>query len=161
PTPTPTPTPSQNPKPTPTPTPTPPPAKAVSQIVGESGYRMENGIILGFQPGTGLGDVKAKLEGNGGAVSFSSDKIGTGTTVTIQSGNLQETYSIVIYGDVDGDGLISAVDYVLVKNHIMGTNVLSGANAIAADVNRDGLISAVDYVNIKNYIMGTNHVIQN
>lgn len=155
--PTPKPTPSQNP----TPTPTPPPAKPVSQIIGESGYRVENGVLLGIQPGTGIGDIKAKLEGNGGIVSFSSDKIGTGTTITIKSGNLQETYSIVIYGDVDGDGLISAVDYVLVKNHIMGSNVLSGASAIAADVNRDGLISAVDYVNIKNYIMGSNNVIQN
>ncbi len=161
PTPTPTPTPNPNPSQDPTPTPTPPPAKEVSQIVGEAGYRIENGMLFGFQPGVALGDVKAKLEANGGIVSFSSDKIGTGTTVVIQSGNLQETYSIVIYGDVDGDGLISAVDYVLVKNHIMGSNILNGANSLAADVNRDGVISAVDYVNIKNYIMGTNHVIQN
>lgn len=159
PTPVPTPTPTGNP--TPTPVPTAPPTKAVSQIVADSGYRLENGMLFGVQPGTGINDIKGKLQANGGNVTLSSETVGTGTTVTIQSGNTVETYSIVIYGDVDGNGRITAVDYVLVKNHIMGTNRLSGAASKSADVNRDGSISAVDYVNIKNYIMGTNNVIQN
>lgn len=165
PTPTPTPNPTPNPVPTPTPTPspipTPPPAKDISSIVAESGYRVENGLLFGIQPGTGINDVKGRLESKGGTVSINSGTIGTGTQITIISGNLQETLSVVIYGDVDGDGSISAVDYVLVKNHIMGSNTLNGANAKAADVNRDGSISAVDYVNIKNYIMGSSNVIQN
>ena len=118
-------------------------------------------MLFGVQPGTSANDVRGKLQTNGGTVTLSSEAIGTGTTVTIQSGNMTETYSIVIYGDVDGNGRITAVDYVLVKNHIMGTNRLNGASYKAADVNRDGSISAVDYVNIKNYIMGTNNVIQN
>ena len=172
--PTPTPSPMPTPEPTnaptvptptatplPTPVPTPIPAKEISQIIGESGYRIENGNLLGVKPGTGFQDMKTKLEANGGVVNISSETIGTGTTITITSGTLQETFSIVIYGDVDGDGTISAVDYVLVKNHIMGKTNLTGASAKAADANRDGTISAVDYVNIKNYIMGVNNVIQN
>lgn len=172
--PTPTPSPMPTPEPTnaptvptptatplPTPVPTPIPAKEISQIIGESGYRIENGKLLGVKPGTGFQDMKTKLEANGGVVNISSETIGTGTTITITSGTLQETFSIVIYGDVDGDGTISAVDYVLVKNHIMGKTNLTGASAKAADANRDGTISAVDYVNIKNYIMGVNNVIQN
>ena len=118
-------------------------------------------MLFGVQPGASTNDVRGKLETNGGTVTLSSEAVGTGTTVTIQSGNMVESYSIVIYGDVDGNGKITAVDYVLVKNHIMGTNRLNGAAYKAADVNRDGSISAVDYVNIKNYIMGTNNVIQN
>ncbi len=163
PTPMPTPTPTENPTvtPTPKPVPTPPPAKTVSQVITDSGYRVENGMLFGVQPGASTNDVRGKLETNGGTVTLSSEAVGTGTTVTIQSGNMVESYSIVIYGDVDGNGKITAVDYVLVKNHIMGTNRLNGAAYKAADVNRDGSISAVDYVNIKNYIMGTNNVIQN
>ena len=68
---------------------------------------------------------------------------------------------VLIYGDVNGDGNISAVDYVNIKNHIMGTNTLSGINQKAADVNNDGNISAVDYVNVKNYIMGLDNSINN
>ncbi len=58
-------------------------------------------------------------------------------------------------GDVNNDGGITASDYVLIKNHIMGTNILSGAAQSAADVNKDGTISASDYVLVKNYIMGS------
>lgn len=57
-------------------------------------------------------------------------------------------------GDVNSDGRISSSDYVLVKNHILNINRLSGVAAQAADVNGDGRISSSDYVLIKNHIMG-------
>ena len=69
--------------------------------------------------------------------------------------------NVLIYGDSNGDGNISAVDYVTVKNHIMSSIVLSNNYLKAADVNNDGKVTAVDYVNIKNYIMGTDNVIKN
>lgn len=59
----------------------------------------------------------------------------------------------IILGDVNGDGKISPVDYVKVKNHIIGKSVLTGDSLKAADVNQDGKISPVDYVKIKNKII--------
>ena len=57
-------------------------------------------------------------------------------------------------GDVNNDGKISPSDYVLIKNHIIGTNLLSSEEAKkAADVNNDGKISPSDYVLVKNYIV--------
>lgn len=57
-------------------------------------------------------------------------------------------------GDVNGDGSITAVDYMLIKNHIMDKSKLTGENLARADVNKDGSITAVDYMIIKNIIMG-------
>lgn len=58
-------------------------------------------------------------------------------------------------GDANGDGKISAMDYVAVKNHIMGTKTITDdAKLKAADANGDGKISALDYVRIKNMILG-------
>ncbi|MCQ2529839.1 MAG: dockerin type I domain-containing protein [Lachnospiraceae bacterium] len=58
-------------------------------------------------------------------------------------------------GDANGDGKISALDYVAVKNHIMGNKKISDSSKLAAaDANGDGKISALDYVRIKNIIMG-------
>lgn len=58
-------------------------------------------------------------------------------------------------GDANGDGKISALDYVAVKNHIMGNKVITDKDKLeAADANGDGKISALDYVRIKNIIMG-------
>ena len=67
------------------------------------------------------------------------------------SGNSNTAYKL---GDVNNDGKISSMDYVLVKNHILNIKKLNGKAAIAADVNKDGKISSMDYVLIKNHILG-------
>lgn len=58
-------------------------------------------------------------------------------------------------GDVNGDGKISSLDYVKVKNHIMKKSTLKGDALKAADMNGDGKISSVDYVKIKNIILNS------
>lgn len=59
-------------------------------------------------------------------------------------------------GDVNGDGKVSSLDYIQVKNHIMKSKVLSGESLERADVNQDGKVTSLDYIKIKNHIMGTN-----
>lgn len=63
-------------------------------------------------------------------------------------------YTMIILGDVYEDTEISASDYVVIKNYLMGKGTLSNIGKIAADVDCDGEISASDYVRIKNYLMG-------
>lgn len=77
------------------------------------------------------------------------------TTVIDGSGN-STTPSTPTYskGDVNGDEKISSMDYVLVKNHILGISLLSGESLTSADVNGDGKVSSMDYVLIKNHILG-------
>ena len=84
-----------------------------------------------------------------------SDTTKTGDKIKININNAKNfEYQISILGDVNGDGKISALDYVKIKNHIMKTTLISSdVYLIAADVNYDGKISALDYVRIKNYIM--------
>ena len=55
-------------------------------------------------------------------------------------------------GDANGDGKVTAIDYMRIKNNIMGSSNLASTNRIAADVNRDDRITAIDYMKIKNYI---------
>ncbi len=65
-----------------------------------------------------------------------------------------ETDGDILRGDANGDGKISALDYITIKNHIMETKVITDSqNLSAADMNGDGKISALDYIAIKNYIM--------
>lgn len=63
----------------------------------------------------------------------------------------EEFYST---GDVNGDGKVSAVDYIVIKNHILQTKALTPEELIRADINKDDIVSAVDYIMIKNHIMG-------
>lgn len=150
---------------TPTETPT---AKAISSIVTEANYTYNSGKITGIKATTQVESLVTNLTNTGGSVTITdlnnnqitSGNLKTGDKVIIKSSNLTETLTVIIYGDTDGDGTISAVDYVRVKNHIMGSSQLDDITKLAADVNNDNEISAVDYVNIKNYIMGGNSVIQ-
>lgn len=59
----------------------------------------------------------------------------------------------ILKGDVNKDGKITSSDYVLIKNHIMGINLLSDDVKVYADYNGDGKITSTDYVLIKNHIM--------
>ena len=75
-------------------------------------------------------------------------------TKIYKNDDLVYTYTNVVRGDINGDSSISALDYVKVKNHIMGTNIIAGMlELLAADANGDEIISALDYVRIKNIIM--------
>ena len=81
--------------------------------------------------------------------------IGTGTKLIIEYNEMPiEEYECLIYGDVNGDGKISSLDYTLIKNHIMDVRKIKG-NVVekAADVNGDEKISSLDYTLIKNHIM--------
>ncbi len=70
---------------------------------------------------------------------------------------LKDQFTNIVRGDINGDGKLSSLDYVKIKNHIMGTNVISDdILKVAADANSDNKISSLDYVRIKNYIMGGN-----
>ena len=84
----------------------------------------------------------------------------TGDKVNITASDGTKTYEVVIFGDVNGDGKISAVDYVKIKNYITRSSNIDGVYAKAADVNKDDKISAVDYVKIKNNIIGNNVIEQ-
>ncbi len=60
-------------------------------------------------------------------------------------------------GDANGDGKVSALDYVAIKNHIMKQQIITDSDKlISADANKDGKISALDYVWIKNLILNRN-----
>ena len=63
-------------------------------------------------------------------------------------------YKVIILGDANMDGKISALDYVRIKNHIMkDPEIKDELSLLSADANDDGKVSALDYVRIKNHIM--------
>ncbi len=56
-------------------------------------------------------------------------------------------------GDVDGNNVVGATDYVLVRKHLLKQSLLTGDSLKRADVNKDGKVSAIDYVEIKRIIL--------
>ena len=128
------------------------PTDTTTQIKG-NGFKT-SGTNIVCQPKITVANIKAVAKDaiikKSDTVIADTANVGTGYKLTSDG----KKYTIVVLGDVNGDGKASAGDYVLIKNHIMQTNLIKdSANQNAADVNKDGKISAGDYVLIKNYIM--------
>ena len=147
---------------------------AIADIIQAAGYTHNDGYISGIKVGTSAQAMISTFKTSNPNVSVKitttidnntkeiSDetRLKTGDILTVATESETKSLRIIIFGDVNGDGNVSAVDYVQVKNCIMTSMSLEGAYKIAADVDQDGKISAVDYVNIKNYIMKANSLIQ-
>lgn len=77
-----------------------------------------------------------------------SDEIGTGCIVNVKKNNtLVETYIVVIFGDVNGDGWYDGMDAVLVSclaKGMLTKDDVSEAEYMAADCNHDGSIDQLD-----------------
>ncbi|MBO4453284.1 MAG: dockerin type I repeat-containing protein, partial [Clostridia bacterium] len=59
------------------------------------------------------------------------------------------------YGDVDGDGNVGSVDYLMVKRAVLGSFDLNEIQTVAADVDKSGAVGAVDYLIIKRTVLGS------
>ena len=60
----------------------------------------------------------------------------------------------IVLGDVNFDTEINVLDIVIIVNHILGTDLLSGDAALAADYNEDGEVNVLDIVQMVNVILG-------
>lgn len=60
-----------------------------------------------------------------------------------------------VKGDLDGNGVLNALDYLLLKRAILGTVELTDAQKAIADVNHDGKVNAIDYTLLKRAVLGT------
>jgi hypothetical protein len=64
-------------------------------------------------------------------------------------------YRDYLFGDVDGNGKLSSLDYAKLRGHLMGTYVLTDDELLRADINCDGKLNTIDYVRLKGLILGT------
>lgn len=82
-------------------------------------------------------------------------KVGTTYIITSTINGVSESLTVVVVGDLNGDGSISAArDFSALRSHLSGTTVITNAALlVAADVNCDGSISAArDISKLRNYL---------
>lgn len=127
---------------------------------------LQAGLIVGLVPGITQAVFEnsyISISGNG-RLEYTlpeSGSFGTGTQVRLidnVTGETLNTYTIVIFGDVNGDGNITGLDtgiLVNVENFAVTWDSVADAALIkAADVNGDGNINGIDagiLVDVENY----------
>lgn len=107
--------------------------------------------------GIALGATASALQQRDAGVTFNKANIGTGTIATFADGT---QYTVVIYGDMSGDGEINSADLLRLRQHLLGTNTLNGAYLEAASISGDGEINSADLLKLRQYLLGTTNINQ-
>ena len=79
---------------------------------------------------------------------------GTGMKVQLVDGSVVDELSVIVLGDVSGDGVINIIDYAIVKSHLNFLTTLTGSKYIAGDIHIDGNINIIDYAKLKSHLNG-------
>ncbi len=131
----------------------------------KTSYILDDDYLTGVNPGT---DVAAFLKNfqltNGGTVTVldakgaavTSGNIGTGYRVKTP----QQQFTVLINGDVNKDGNISALDLLYIKRHMLNLATLDAVAKKAADVKADNAADAYDLLYIKRHILGMAQIAQ-
>ena len=134
-------------------------------------YTVSSNTVTGIAPSTtvsafignlGISNGYATVYTAAGSSKASTAKMGTGDIVRIYyaDGTRYAEWTVLIYGDTNGDGVISNSDRIKIRNHILGVSTLSGIYRTAADVNKDGKISNSDRILVRNSILGSSAITQ-
>ncbi len=119
-------------------------------------------MISNIVPGTSLSEFKSKLKYNGELVVksmqgniISSGSVGSGSIVELyQELELVDSLTVLIYGDIDGNGKLSSNDIKEMSNYILEVNTLNSWQSSAMDVNHDGKNDLFDLVIVNGCLNG-------
>lgn len=136
-----------------------------ASAVPESGtYQVGEKTITGIAPGTKAADFLKKISAKNATIQV-VDANGKAVTGNVATGNRIDlydagkkkisTYDLLIYGDVNGDGVIDVLDLIKLNRHLLGKEKLTGRYLEAADANRGGDgANVLDLVYINRHILG-------
>jgi hypothetical protein len=98
--------------------------------------------------------LTVKVTNEAGTELTSDKKVGTGTKVTFvrEDGTNFAEKTVLIRGDVTGDGLINSADLLKIVKYLKGTTTL---NTTAADPTKDNLVNSADLLKIVKHLKGT------
>ena len=138
------------PEPEPEPTPKPTPTFELNQ------YQIKNKYVIKIKPNTKCNDFIKDIKTNqkytikeGSREISGTDLIKTGQILTTEDGN---TYTLVVIGDLSGDGKIGIVELARISK--IGAGKITDIKEIekmAIDVNADGKINVIDLAAISKY----------
>ena len=86
--------------------------------------------------------------------SATEETVVTTTTAAVMDDNKNHGVTATLYGDVDGDGEVTAIDAVLLQKHINGMVFLSHEQMANADCVADGVLDEADVAVILQSLIG-------
>lgn len=131
-------------------------------LTSGSRYTRSNDRIINVAAGTAVKTFLASFENEvlevvdcNGKVITGAAYVGTGTTVRLYDGaKLVDTVTVIVLGDLDGNGIINKADTDSLKASFLHKLTLTEDQTVAADTDRNGVLNITDYQRIRAYILG-------
>lgn len=122
-------------------------ASEAQTIINNLGLKVKDNNIVGITPGT----TATQLREKNSSIKVSQEQIGTGTVIEFSNGI---KYTVIIYGDLTGDGAINSADLLRLRKHLLGTDPLSGVYADSSNVVADTEVNSADLLRLRQYLIG-------
>ena len=141
---------------------------SINTALNKSGIKYNDKYLYGINLNTGTNSLYNNLKEISDSLSITikdkdnnnSSIFKTGDKVNIKSSSEEKSYEVLIYGDVNGDGVIDKLDYLAILRHYYGYKKYDGVYKEAADVNKDGVIDKLDYLAVLRDYYGYKDIIQ-
>ncbi|GEM_PF-3449047 len=125
-------------------------------------------VMVGIAPGTTVAELSNTFSGYtltvkhaDGSQLGADDNIGTGCTVNVSSsGVIVDTFTTLVYGDINGDGVINTTDSVILTQAVLSNSDLDRINFMAADISLDSRNDASDLLNMSMHMLSINSINQ-
>jgi len=115
----------------------------------KNGFKIKNSFVHGFKFEESLINIKNKI-GLDYTTTDDNKVIATGIQFKYNS----EIFTAVVYGDLNGDGKINSADLLKMRQHLLGTSVLSGAYKEAGSIATGTTINSADLLRIRQHLLG-------
>ncbi len=165
------PTPSEPPAPPVEPEPPAPPEPIPDPTVANGKYYyFVNGRVSAINEKASVNEFLSKTGLANGTIQIFTASGSSKTSGTMKTGDVVKiyrtdgtefaSYTVVIWGDVNGDGSISLADLLKVKRLVVGAAGLNGWYYTAGDINGDGSVGLADLLRLKQHIVGKKRITQ-
>lgn len=118
-------------------------------------YKIKNSFVHGFKLNENLTDIRSKLDVN---CLWENAKMVIATGVTFRLNN--EAYTSVVYGDLNGDGKINSADLLKMRQHLLGTSILTGPYLEAGMIAKGKTINSADLLKLRHHLLGIKEIEQ-
>lgn len=122
-------------------------AKTTSYITGVALSQVASSIT------SKLANANVSVTDANGASLSSNSKLTTGSKIVISDADHTYTNTVVIYGDLSGDGEINAIDLLYMRKHLLKTYNLTGPNLQAAKIAKGSDVGAADLLYLRKYLL--------
>ncbi len=119
-------------------------------MLGNNGYDVEEEFVTGFTIGSNINQIINELGDDSITISSSSGLISTGSVITKDD----ESYTVIIKGDLTGDGKINSGDLLQMRKHLLEEVTLTGAYKQAGIIESNNDIKSLDLLRLRQYLLG-------